>query len=304
MTLSFKTLYLTALALVAFAANSLLCRLALVDSGAGPSLDPFSFTAIRLVSGALVLWLLLKAKAKQTNNADTSTTTSNPRSLNWLSSSSLFIYAISFSYAYVQLETGTGALILFGSVQITMIVFALVNGHKMSVPEVLGLVLAFAGLVYLMLPNLGTPSFIGFSLMMLSGIAWGIYSLKGAVSDDGLADTTINFIGALPFVLISMLVLLMTAMNYHVTPMGVLYALLSGALASGVGYAIWYAVLPSLTAIQAAALMLLVPVIAAVAGIIFVGESITLRFILSSLLILGGVLLVIFSKRKPNKNES
>ena len=292
--LSLKTLSLTFIALIAFAANSLFCRLALVESSQGTAAaDPTSFTIIRLCSGALALWLILNLRNKRTSKSTTQTTATT------ISAFSLFVYAVCFSFAYVQLETGTGALILFGSVQITMVAIAIFNGHRLKAAEFVGLCLAFLGLVYLMLPAVGTPSVTGFILMTLSGIAWGVYTLLGSRSNDGLTDTSLNFTKSLPMVaLLGILVLVFQADSFSISVSGVVLALLSGIFASGAGYAIWYMALTGLNAIQAAVFMLLVPLIAAVAGIVFVGEAITLRFIIAAMAILGGVLLVIMTKRK------
>jgi len=293
--LSIKTLALTFIALVAFAANSLLCRLALVESAEGHvAADPTSFTVIRLCSGALALWLILNWRNKRTAN------TTSQFTATIISALSLFIYAVCFSFAYVQLETGTGALILFGSVQITMVVIAVMRGHALKRSEILGLLLAFAGLVYLMLPAVGTPSVIGFMLMMVSGIAWGIYTLQGSQSKDGLADTSLNFTKSLPLVAaLCIVVFFIQPESFTITAQGIVLALLSGIFASGAGYAIWYMALTGLNAVQATVLMLLVPLIAAGAGIVFVDEVLTLRFIIAAIGILGGVMLVIMAKQEP-----
>lgn len=296
-----KTITLTTLALIAFAANSLLCRLALVETEhQTAAIDPTSFTTLRLVGGAIVLWLLLRIRQHNQPKQNIKITAS------WRSAISLFVYAVTFSYAYVQLETGTGALILFGSVQITMILIAVFNGHRLNPKETVGVLLAFVGLIYLMLPAIATPSFIGFVLMSISGIAWGLYSLQGAQSENGLADTAFNFLKSVPFVVILIGgVVLLQHDHLTYTTQGVIYALSSGALASGVGYAIWYSALTGLNPIQAAVVMLLVPLIAAGAGIVFLGEHISLRFMLASATILGGVLLVVLNRsQRPKTTES
>jgi len=273
---------LTALALIAFAANSVLCRLALDEE----LIDAGSFTALRLLSGALVLFLLINLKHKPKGDMTKGS---------WPASVMLFIYAVSFSYAYITLDTGVGALILFGAVQITMVLMTVWSGHRLTAFEGLGLLLAFAGFAYLMLPGATTPSLLGFILMVLSGIAWGIYTLKGRSSKFPLMDTAYNFIRTIPMVAI----LLFFSFNQtHISNEGILYAVLSGAIASGLGYTIWYMALVGLSAIHAAVLQLLVPVIAAIGGVLFVSEAITLRLLLSSAVILGGILLVTL-KRKP-----
>ncbi|MDX8387861.1 MAG: DMT family transporter [Ghiorsea sp.] len=278
----FKTILLTALALIAFAANSVLCRLALGEG----LIDAGSFTAIRLLSGALILFLLINLQHKPSEEDSKGS---------WSASVMLFIYAVAFSYAYMSLDTGTGALILFGAVQVTMITMALYSGHKLTILEVLGLLLAFLGFVYLMLPGASAPSLFGFILMMFSGIAWGFYTLKGSGSSFPLLDTAYNFIRTIPMVLI----LLLLSFNHSSYSFdGVVFAVLSGAVASGVGYTIWYMALRGLTSIHAAVLQLFVPVIAAFGGVLFVSEVITDQLMISSAMILGGILLVILKRNK------
>ncbi len=277
----------TALALVAFAANSVLARMAL---GAG-TIDAGSYTVVRLLSGAVVLAVIL-AVARPVSG------TSSKGS--WSGGVALFIYAICFSYAYVSLETGTGALILFGAVQITMILVTVLSGHRPGPGEWGGLILAFAGFVYLVLPGLSTPSATGFFLMTASGIAWGFYTLLGRGSKNPLADTAYNFIRTVPFVIVVLLVLLSTLADASLTMRGVLLAILSGGLASGIGYALWYTALGRLSATQAAVLQLLVPIIAAFGGVIFVSETITWRLSIAAALILTGILLVVLARRAPS----
>ena len=274
-----KTLVFTLLALVAFAANSILCRLALGEN----SIDASSFTAIRLLSGAVVLMAILKANKQKNSSAKG----------NWLAGSMLFVYAITFSFAYITLSTGTGALILFGSVQITMILISLASGHRLHISEWAGVSIAFAGFVYLVLPGVSSPPLGGFILMTMAGIAWGIYTLKGRGSKNPLADTAYNFLRTLPLVIILTMI---TIHNAHYTTEGVLLAVLSGAIASGIGYTIWYIALGGLSATQAAVVQLFVPVIAALGGVIFVSEPITLRLTLSGITILGGILLVVLGR--------
>lgn len=275
-----KTILFTGLALIAFAANSVLCRLALGEA----AIDAASFTIIRLVSGSLVLLFLIKVKSGQS---------ASTKSGSWLASLMLFLYAITFSYAYVTLDTATGALILFGSVQMTMILLSLLSGIRLHGTEWAGVVIAFAGFVYLVLPNISTPSVVGFLLMAAAGVAWGVYTLKGRGSKDPIIDTAYNFVRTIPLVAILALV---TIGQAHYSVEGVLYAVLSGGIASGIGYAIWYSALGGLTATQAAVLQLLVPVIAAAGGVIFVSEAITMRLVLSGLFILGGILLVVLGR--------
>jgi drug/metabolite transporter (DMT)-like permease len=275
-----KTLILTILALIAFAANSVLCRSALGEN----NIDAASFTVIRLFSGALVLLAILIIRNHKT---------SLPSKGSWYSSCMLFLYAITFSFAYITLDTGTGALILFGSVQITMILLSVISGNRLHITEWLGVSVAFAGFVYLILPGLSAPSLTGFMLMMVAGIAWGIYTLKGKGSKNPLSDTTYNFLRTTPVVIV---LLIITIHNAHYSSDGILLAILSGSVASGIGYTVWYLALGGLTATQAAVVQLSVPVIAAFGGVIFISEAITLRLTLSALLILGGILLVVLGR--------
>ena len=277
-----KTILFTGLALIAFAANSVLCRLAL----GGSAIDASTFTIVRLLSGVIVLTVILNI-SKINSNSSPSTKGS------WPASIALFLYAITFSFAYVTLETATGALILFGSVQITMILLSIFSGNRLHISEWVGMAIAFAGFVYLVLPGVTTPSVIGFFLMTVSGIAWGVYTLKGRGSKSPIMDTAYNFLRTLPFVII----LAIITMKYaHYSSEGILLAALSGGIASGIGYMIWYIALSGLSVTQAAVLQLLVPVIAAVGGIIFVSESISLRLAVSSTMILGGILMVVLGR--------
>jgi drug/metabolite transporter (DMT)-like permease len=214
---------------------------------------------------------------------------------NWISAMMLFLYAIAFSFAYLSLSAGTGALILFGTVQLTMILVALRTGERPQLLEWSGLLLALAGLVYLVLPGLEAPSPLGSSLMILAGIAWGIYSLRGRGSSSPLADTTGNFIRAVPLILV---VLIVSLNGVHLAQTGVLLAVLSGAVASGVGYVIWYAALAGLTATRAAVVQLSVPILAAWAGVGLLAEDMSLRLILAGVLIIGGIALAIAGRRK------
>jgi len=275
-----KIIILTGLALIAFAANSVLCRLALGER----TIDASSFTVIRLLSGAMVLLAIISIKSNKTDSFTKGS---------WSASLMLFLYAITFSFAYVTLDTGTGALILFGSVQITMILLSLISGDRLHITEWAGVTIAFIGFVYLILPGVTTPSAIGFLLMIVAGIAWGIYTLKGRSSDDPLMDTAYNFLRTLPLVIILAII---TVQNAHYSYEGVLLALLSGGITSGIGYAIWYIALGGLSATQAAVVQLLVPVIAAFGGVIFVSEAVTLRLTVSATMILGGILMVVLGK--------
>lgn len=275
----YRIVMLTTLAMIAFAGNSLLGRLALKETG----IDPASFTSIRLASGALMLWLLVRF-SKRVHNVKG----------NWLSALALFAYAASFSYAYVSLSAATGALLLFGAVQVTMIGRGVWAGERLWGRQLAGFVLALAGLVGLLLPGLSAPPLLGSVLMLGSGVAWGIYSLRGKGAGDPTVKTAGNFLRAVPIA--AGLSLLMVG-HATVDSEGIGYAIASGALTSGMGYAIWYAVLPMLKATHAAILQLSVPVLVALGGILFIGEEVTLRFVLASIAVLGGILLVIVNKQ-------
>ena len=275
-----RTLLLTALAMLAFAGNSLLCRAALRDS----QIDPASFTALRLFAGALVLWLLLYTRKRAATVPG-----------NWAGAFSLFIYAAAFSYAYLHLDAGAGALLLFGAVQLSMITCGLLRGERLHRLQVVGLVLAAAGLVALLLPGTSTPSLSASCLMVLAGMAWGAYSLLGKGTPDPLAATAGNFIRTLPIVAVLCLVALG---SLEWDSAGVVYALLSGGLTSGIGYAIWYAAMPGLAAIQAASVQLSVPLLTALAGSVLLGESLTGRLMLAGVAILGGIALVLRYKHR------
>lgn len=208
----------------------------------------------------------------------------------------LFLYAICFSYAYITLDTGTGALILFGSVQLSMILITLFKGTRLHATEWAGVLISFSGFVYLILPGISTPSLSGFILMTTAGIAWGIYTLVGRGSTNPLADTAQNFLRTLPFIIIISIIAIFTNHDIQLSQKGIALAILSGAVASGIGYTIWYMALGGLTATQAAVVQLLVPVIAAAGGVIFVSEVITLRLAFSSVMILGGIFLVVVGR--------
>jgi drug/metabolite transporter (DMT)-like permease len=278
-----KPIVFTTCALVAFALNSILCRFALGSE----AIDAASFTVVRLVSGAAVLFVILilsNRKVLKTNAVGS-----------WISAVCLFTYAICFSFAYLQLTTATGALILFGFVQITMILFALFSGERPRPLEWLGLFIAFGGLVYLVFPGLSAPPLFSSFLMALAGIAWGFYTLRGKTSVNPLADTTGNFMRSVPLVL---LVSIGFIPQINLTSKGVILAILSGAFASGIGYALWYAALKYHTATRAAILQLSVPVLAAIGGVIISAETISVHLLLSSIFILGGIFLTISGRKK------
>ncbi len=272
-----KPIACTAFALLAFAGNSVICRLALGTN----SIDAASFTSLRLLSGILALLLIVKLRAPHR---------SRPAATGWGAPFMLFLYAVAFSFAYVSLDTGVGALILFGAVQITMIVASLVSGVKLHYSEWIGLFIAFSGFSYLVIPGLSTPSFMGFILMTIAGVAWGMYTLIGRGSKQPLNDTAHNFLYTLPFVAILMWVFVK---DVNMSQQGIVLAITSGAVTSGIGYTVWYMALGKITAIQAAVVQLLVPVIAAFGGVLFVGETISTRLVLSSIMILGGIMSVV-----------
>lgn len=271
----------TIFALLAFAGNSVLCRLALGQN----IIDAASFTVIRLLSGIIILITLMTISQKSGETHSKG---------NWLATSMLFLYAAAFSFGYISLDTGTGALILFGTVQITMIIASVMLGNRLYFSDWLGLFIAFSGFIYLVIPTLTTPSLTGVILMAISGIAWGGYTLLGISSKNPLSDTTYNFLRTLPFVLV---LLVFTFKGSNLTSEGILLAVLSGAIASGLGYFIWYVALRGLSVTQAAVVQLFVPVIAAIGGVMFTSEQITLRLVESSILVLGGVLIVILGKK-------
>ena len=276
-----KIILYTSFALISFAFNSILCRFALGTN----AIDAPGFTFIRLLSGAVTLILInsffTKKEAKTLGG-------------NWLSAFFLFAYAICFSFAYINLTTATGALILFGCVQATMIFAALAAGERPKSLEWTGLMAALGGLVYLVFPGLSAPPIFSSFLMAIAGISWGFYTLRGRKSVNPLADTTGNFVRSIPFVL---LVVLPFLPNIYFTNRGIFLAILSGAAASGLGYSVWYAALKYHTATRAAILQLSVPGLAAIGGIVFLSEVISVRLLLATALILGGIQLAIVGRK-------
>jgi len=274
-----RVAFLTLGALVAFATNSILCRVAL-DSH---SIDAASFTSVRIISGAVILWLLIAASSKQ------------PSGGSWLSAAMLFAYAISFSFAYISLAAGTGALILFGAVQATMFAVGIARGERPPSLTWLGWALAVGGLVYLVLPGLKSPPLNAAALMAAAGIAWGFYSLRGRTSKDPVTSTAHNFLLAVPMTLVASIVF---ASHIRPTATGVTYAAISGAITSGIGYVLWYAALPHLTAARAAMVQLSVPALTAYVGVALLGESLTQRLLLASVLTLGGLAIALAANVK------
>jgi drug/metabolite transporter (DMT)-like permease len=274
---------MTMVAMIAFAGNSLLCRAALAQT----SIDSASFTSIRLVSGALVLWLVFYFKKRQLNT---------PLKVegDWWSAISLFCYAAAFSFAYLQLTTATGALLLFGSVQLTMLGHGLARGERLCAAQILGLLSAFSGLLILLLPGVESPPIDAAVLMVLSGFAWGIYSIQGRSASNPIAASMGNFARSIiPTIGLSTLFISQAVLDIE----GILLAIASGALASGFGYVVWYAVLPRLASTTAASVQLSVPIIAGLGGVVFVGELISLRLLVCSVAVLGGIAVIILFGR-------
>ena len=277
-----KLVLLAALAMTAFAANSLLCRMALVET----DIDPASFTFWRLTSGALMLTLLVVMRNQKPLQEG-----------NMTSAITLFVYAAGFSFAYISMTTGAGALLLFGAVQVTMISWGLFKGERMSALQWGGFLLALIGLILLLLPNAAVPQLSSALMMLAAGIAWGVYSLKGKGAKFPIEATAGNFIRATPLALV-LLVIFWPGGELHAE--GIMYAVVSGAIASALGYALWYSILVHIAAIKAATLQLSVPVLAVFAGWLFLDEPVTLRIILSSLAVIGGVAMVIWVKKIAN----
>jgi drug/metabolite transporter (DMT)-like permease len=286
-----RVVSLTLLAMIAFAGNSLLCRLALKQT----AIDPASFTSIRILSGALALWMIVRLSRRPSVRLS-----ADPKAGggNWASALALFAYAVAFSFAYTALSAATGALLLFGAVQATMIGYGMWTGERPSRKQMAGLLLAFGGLVWLLLPGFSAPPLQGAVLMLLSGIAWGAYSLRGRGEGDPTRVTAGNFSRAALFAAGLSAALFPWA---SLDSAGFAYAILSGALASGLGYSIWYTALRGLTATSAAAVQLSVPVIAAAGGVAFLGEAVSFRLLIASVGILGGIALVFFGKADASR---
>jgi len=305
--MNFRLIVGTVTAMLAFAGNSVLCRLALEQL----TIDPASFTSIRLLSGAIVLTILLLSipklmLAEQPLSADGEANSNDVyvnkcfrllslKQSSWLGGFSLFAYAAGFSFAYISLPTGTGALILFAMVQITMLSYALVQGSRFSLAQWFGFAMALVGLVYLFLPGISAPPLLGATLMGIAGIAWGVYSILGKRVVNPTQSTTENFIRAS---IITLLLSLIFINDISISSRGALLAIASGALTSGIGYAIWYAVLPFLKAASSASLQLTVPVIATIGGVVWLGEEVSIRLALASISILGGVAIVVLLPKR------
>jgi len=299
----------TLLAMVAFASNSLLCRLALKQT----SIDPGTFTLIRILSGAIALWLVIKAirpsiaKRMASPLVDSSyssslvTHQSSLRYGTWSSALALFLYAAAFSFAYVDLSAGTGALLLFGAVQATMILWGLYQGETLRGIQIAGFTVAVTGLVVLVFPGLAAPPLICSILMLGAGVAWGIYSLRGKGENYPLSATAGNFGRAVPLAAAASIIFIPWA---RIDLAGVSYGIISGAITSGLGYVIWYSALPSLNAASAATVQLSVPVLTATGGILLLGEPITLRYLLASIAVLGGIAFVVATPHPQGQTAS
>jgi drug/metabolite transporter (DMT)-like permease len=297
----------TVLALIGFAANSVLCRKAL----GAHAIDAWSFTCVRLGSGALTLLVLVRVGALQAARrrereaardvagSDRVASAAEPRTRDsWASAFALFAYAGAFSLAYLRLSAGVGALVLFACVQATMIGWGIKSGERPSRVEWLGIAVALAGLVLLTLPGAvapDPPDTLGLVLMMSAGIAWGAYSLRGRSSRSPLRSTADNFARSVPMAVAGVLVGLSDA---HTSWLGIALAMASGSIASGLGYSLWYTALPGLSATRAAIVQLVVPILAATLGILLLGEQLTARLSFSALMILGGVALAILGRRR------
>jgi len=276
---SARVFILTSLAMLAFAGNSVLCRLALSHA----LIDPASFTAVRLLSGAAVLWVAARVRGGNTFGCG-----------NWVSALALLAYAAGFSFAYVGLSAATGALLLFGAVQATMLGVGVLRGERLDARQIIGVLLAVGGLIALLMPGLSAPPVGSAALMVGAGVAWGVYSLRGQSAGDSTRVTAANFLRAAPAALAISLVLPHAPFDHW----GMGYAVVSGALTSGLGYAIWYTVLPSLRSTTAAVIQLSVPVIATFSGYVLLAEAITPRVILASGAILGGIAIVVLGRRR------
>ena len=283
--------------MIAFASNSLLCRAALKQT----SIDAATFTFVRIFCGAAALWLIMQMR-NASAVAAVSPSRRGPAKADdgrihgsWASALALFVYAAAFSFAYVDLSAGTGALLLFGAVQATMILWGLHKGERLDAIQIAGFVVAVTGFVVLVFPGLSAPPLIGSILMLGAGVAWGIYSLRGKREKNPTSVTAGNFVRAVPFAAAVSITFVQWA---HVDLAGVSYAIISGAITSGLGYVIWYSALPGLKAASAASVQLSVPVLAATGGILLLGEPLTLRYLLASIAILGGIALVVLEKNR------
>ena len=279
-----RTAALTGIALLAFAGNSLLCRAALRHT----AIDAATFTSVRLVSGALMLAILVGWRSRHQRAG-----AGWLQAGDWVSALALFVYAAGFSFAYLSLSAATGALLLFGVVQTSMIGWGLWRGERLRPLQWLGLAAAGAGLVWLLLPGLATPSLAAGALMACAGVGWAVYTLRGRTAGDAMAVTAGNFLRAAP---LALALSLLTLAQARWDAAGLALALASGALASGLGYAVWYTALRGLSATRAAILQLGVPVLASAGGVLLLGEPLTPQLLIASMAVLGGVALVIIGR--------
>jgi len=274
-----RSILLIFMAMLAFAANSLLCRQALKFT----TIDAASFTSFRLLSGAIMLGMIVYWRSGVAAIAG-----------DWRAATALFVYAAGFSFAYLEVSAATGALLLYGAIHATMTGHGIYSGERLHRRQIAGLVIALAGMVGLLLPGLEAPPLTASLLMLAAGIAWGIYSLLGKSTAQSrcnpIQTTAGNFLRAVP---LALGLSLLTAAHARWDSNGIALALFSGAVTSGLGYVIWYMALPALHATQAATVQLCVPVITALGGALLLAEPITLRIILTSIAILGGIGLVI-----------
>ncbi len=293
--------------MIAFASNSLLCRAALKQN----TIDPSSFTFIRIFFRAVALCLLMYVRRRATvsrtapsflesSSLAFAARRSSFRNGYWTSAVMLFVYAAGFSFAYTSVSAGTGALLLFGAVQATMILWGLLKGERFNAVQIVGLLAAVIGLVILVFPGLSAPPLFGSILMLGAGVAWGFYSLRGKGERNPAGVTAGNFVRAVPF---ASALCIIFAPWIHLNLAGISYAIISGAVTSGLGYVIWYSALPGLKSASAATVQLSVPVLAATGGILLLGEPITLRYILASVTVLGGIALVVTTPHSLDQNE-
>lgn len=271
------------LAMVAFAANSLLCRLALK----GLHMDAISFSSVRLISGAVALFLLLQLPAIR-----------KKPEFNWLNAGLLSLYVFAFSIAYVSLGAGMGALLLFGTVQLVMTGWGFLRGERLTALKTCGIVAAMAGLVLLLLPGAEHPPHVAALMMIVSGAAWAAYCITGKKVKDAASATAGNFILSVP---VAIAVFLLSGLPAHIDAVGLMLAIASGALASGAAYLLWYSLLPVLTPTTASTLQLSVPCLAALGGLFFLGETLTVRMLLSIVITLSGIGLVILSDSRAKR---
>src|SRR5438270_9037841 len=288
-----RVFILTLLAMIAFASNSLLCRAALRDT----KIDAATFTFVRILSGAIALWLIVIVRSAFSSQMPVRLGLTRHSSISagsWPSALALFAYAAAFSFAYNTLSAGTGALLLFGAVQATMIFWGVRKGERLDALQIIGFAISMIGLVVLVFPGITAPPLVGSILMLGAGAAWGVYSVRGKETKDAIAATSGNFLHATPFAVLVSVVMVREA---RFDSLGIVYAAISGAITSGLGYVIWYSVLPQIKASTAAVVQLSAPVLVTTGGILLLAEPITLRYAIASIAVLGGIFLVIIEKQ-------